>query len=354
MFAQVDYPEYLSAEELDTYLTQGWFRIGQAIFTTQFVHFHHQFYSAIWLRYRLDTFQQTASQLKMSKRLQRFRTSIHPASITPEKEALYTLYKQTLPFDSSASLERLLFGPIPAYHVFNIFNTYEVTLHDGDRLIGVGFFDLGAQSGAGIVSVYHPDYKKFSVGKYLILQKVLYCQAQGLQYFYPGYFVPGYPAFDYKLQIGGPHIEFLPLSANCWLPMEQFTPEHIAHQFMLEKLQTLFRLVPPPLGCRVVRYEFFDANLIPEVNQAVLFDFPVMLIRLPVSERALTPVVVFDVRDGQYHLLSCFPVWRPDNPYRHVDVYSDYLLKVREELAVSNSVKVMAAEFMKAATARAL
>ena len=57
MFAQIVYPSELSPEELDNYLSNGWFRMRQAIFTTNFLQFHDIFYSAIWLRVAIAEYQ---------------------------------------------------------------------------------------------------------------------------------------------------------------------------------------------------------------------------------------------------------------------------------------------------------
>ena len=43
MFAQIAYPEELAPEELDKFLANGWFRMRQTIFTTNFLHFNQQF-----------------------------------------------------------------------------------------------------------------------------------------------------------------------------------------------------------------------------------------------------------------------------------------------------------------------
>nr|GFD32934.1 hypothetical protein [Tanacetum cinerariifolium] len=44
-----------------------------------------------------------------------------------------------------------------------------------------------------------PDYRKHSLGKYLLLLKTEYAREQQLAYYYPGYLVYGYSKFDYKL-----------------------------------------------------------------------------------------------------------------------------------------------------------
>ncbi len=84
-------------------------------------------------------------------------------------------------------------------------------MYDNSRLIASGFFDLGQNSAMGISSIYDPDYKKYSLGKHLIYSKMMFCKERNIKYFYPGYFVPGYRAFDYKLDIATPHIEYLQL-----------------------------------------------------------------------------------------------------------------------------------------------
>ena len=53
-FAEKHYPELLLPEELDAYLARGWYRMGQSIFTTHFLCFGEQFYSAVWVRLQLN------------------------------------------------------------------------------------------------------------------------------------------------------------------------------------------------------------------------------------------------------------------------------------------------------------
>src|SRR5688572_11082836 len=104
MFGQVHSPEKLSGDELDAYLEMGWFRMGQTIFTTNFLNFKNQFYSAIWLRIVLPRFSLDNTQQKLAKINAGFTTEITPAHISPEKEALFAKYKLAVPFEASASL----------------------------------------------------------------------------------------------------------------------------------------------------------------------------------------------------------------------------------------------------------
>src|SRR5688572_26698452 len=240
MFAEVNCPEILASAALDKYLERGWFRMGQTIFTTNFLNFKNNLYSAIWLRLPLTAHSENKTQLKLFKKNSQFRIQIQAATITPEKEILFSNYRQSISFEASASIQTLLFGKS---NTRNIYNTREISLFDDGKLIAVGYFDLGEKSAAGISSFYDPAYKKYSLGKYLIYLKIEYCKKLGLDYFYPGYFVPGYSLFDYKLDIGKSALEYLEFTSSKWKSIAAFSNASTPLQQMLDKLDALQRLL---------------------------------------------------------------------------------------------------------------
>jgi leucyl-tRNA---protein transferase len=321
MFAEVHCPRVLHPDELDQYLERGWFRMGQTIFTTNFLNFKSNFYSAVWLRIWLPHYTADTTQQKLSKKNSRFKVEIRQASVSPEKELLFSAYKKKISFEASASVHMLLYGKAE----YNVYNTSEINLYDDGKLIAVGFFDIGQTSAAGISSFYDPAYKKYSLGKYLIYLKIEYCKKMGLQYFYPGYFVPGYPLFDYKLMIGKTALQYLEFPSLEWNPLENFrsitSPLHV----MQEKLRGLqMMLSKSGIESRLLKYEFFDANLIPELEGIVLFDFPVFLSCPRLSEEM---PIVYDVRDNQFHLIRCKSVWASSSIIDTQDAYSSHVFK---------------------------
>jgi len=343
MFAQLHSHETLDPQDLDQYLERGWFRMGQTIFTTNFLNFKNQYYSAIWLRIMLDEFSVDKTFQKLRKQNARFRIEFKKASITPAKEALYLSYKKNISFEPSASLHNLLFGK--ASH--NIYNTQEVNLFDADKLIASGFFDEGKISAAGITSFYDPDYKKYSLGKYLIYLKIEYCKMDGLQYFYPGYFVPGYPLFDYKLEVGKPFLQYLDLTSKRWWAISHFSNAVIPLQVMEDKLNTLqIILTRYGIKSQILKYEFFDVNLIPELNGIELFAFPIFLIYEDLPDENLY-TVVYDVRDHQYHWIRCKSVWASNAANVQTDIYSSHVLKLDEDLLIADNAETLAATIQK-------
>jgi leucyl-tRNA---protein transferase len=202
----------LEPAQLDVFLSLGWFRMQQTIFTTNFLYFDDLMYDAVWLRVRLRDLAPDKKYKTLSKKNSAFRTEIKRLMITPAHEALFHTYKKSISFESASSLHSLLFGKSG----FNVYNTQMINVYDGDTLIGTGVFDLGKRSAAGICSVYDPAYKKFSLGKYMIYEKIQFCKAENFTYFYPGYFVPGYPTFDYKLELGKPAIDYFDPAQKKW------------------------------------------------------------------------------------------------------------------------------------------
>ena len=207
----------LNPPQLDVALSMGWFRIQQTLFTTDVLYFDDIMYPAIWLRVRLDDLIPDKTYKVLSRKNKRFRTEFTRAHLTPEHEALFARYKKHVPFEAASSLRSLLYGD----KTENVFNTHLINMYDEDRLIATGSFDMGDRSAAGIFSVYDPEYKRYSPGKYLIYEKIHFCKKEGFTWFYPGYYVPGYPMFDYKKEVGKPALEYYDRAGNVWRRMNK-------------------------------------------------------------------------------------------------------------------------------------
>jgi arginine-tRNA-protein transferase len=196
-------------------LAAGWYRIQQMLFTTDVLSFSEIQYQAIWLRVDLHDFVPDKTNRTLAKKNKQFRTEITGLLLTPEHEDLFANYKKHLPFDTASSLHSLLYGD----EEINVFNSHLINMYDEDTLIATGAFDLGHQSAAGIFSVYDPEYKQFSPGKYLIYEKMEFCKREGFTWFYPGYYVPGYARFDYKKEMGKGAIEYYDREWDRWFRM---------------------------------------------------------------------------------------------------------------------------------------
>ena len=300
MFGEKRYPESLSPEELDVYLANGWYRMGQSIFTTHFLCFHDQFYSALWVRMPLKDYTFSKSLRKLIRRnYEAFEIRFQPAEVTAEKEALYQKYKNGFPGQLAPSLEDSLHEGFDG----NIFNTYETVVYEGEKLVAFSFFDLGDKSAASILGVYDYDYAKYSLGLFTVLLEMIFCLNNGIELFYPGYVVPGNSRFDYKLRIGD--VDYFDLRSRKWLNYNKLNEEEVPLLKMEKKLlqiQNLF--LEEGFKAKYFFYPLFEANLFGYWN-APYFDFPNLLLLEYENGKKNYLAVVFDPREDAYQLLRC-------------------------------------------------
>lgn len=345
MLVDVHVPDHVAPSTIDAYLQLGWFRMGQTIFTTNFLNFNYTVYSAIWLRIKLAEYQRSQAEEKLFKLNKKFDISITKAFepgvsvsdtvlIPEEKERLYEEYKQGIDFETSNSLKALLFGTSTR----NIFDTYQVEIFDGQRLVAAGYFDVGENAAMGIASFYHPDYKKYSLGRYLIYLKIRFCMEMGLDYFYPGYFVPGYRAFDYKLTIGNSALQYLELQSGQWRRIQDFKEGSQPIAIMRDKLEVLKKtMIMLQSPCEILLYEYFYANQISELSGADLLDYPIFIMQEDMNGE--TFVVVFNVVDEVYEIHRVRNILMPPEPVDVPGFYSKFVLKSDEIIYSSVSAE---------------
>lgn len=225
MIKEIDYPVNVTGRTLDIYLEKGWFRMGQSIFTTDFISPDNNFCRVFWLRYRLDDIFSKNKCQKIVKLNKKFMVVFKPLEISQEMEDLYQKYLQTLDFLPSPTLRAHLMEFANSMEANqNIYDSVQIEIRDQEKLIAVGIFDKGENSIAGIINFYDPLYKKYSLGKYLMLLKAQYAKEKEMSFYYPGYIGADYNKFAYKLFINPDSAEIYDPTNKTWLP---YSPELI-------------------------------------------------------------------------------------------------------------------------------
>lgn len=195
MISDIRSHQSIKGRMLDDYLSRGWYRMGQFIFTGHVMVLNERFHLLHWLRLSVAEINYGKKQKSIIRKNGRFHTRIKPFAITEEIENLYTLYRASTDFEASPSVYSYLMEG----NENNVFDTQCIEVRDNDKLIAIGYFDEGENSIAGILNFYDPAYSSFSLGKYLMLVKIDYGKKMSKQWYYTGYIVNGYPKFDYKL-----------------------------------------------------------------------------------------------------------------------------------------------------------
>ena len=139
IYYDVHYPDSLTAKQLDEYLAGGWYRMQQTIFTTDVIVKDNSLLPVFWLRLSLKKYTPAKKINKIISINKSYSIKCTPAAITEELENLYQLYKASVNFELSASLQDSLLGQ----SITSIYNTNCFTIHDEGKLIAAGFFDEG-------------------------------------------------------------------------------------------------------------------------------------------------------------------------------------------------------------------
>jgi len=213
--------------------------MGQKLFTVDYI-FIESWIRVFWLRYRLKGFTFSKKQKELLAKNQRFNCSVLPLHISDEHEDLYEEYFKNIDFEASSTASDFLFGrDLFNEQQANVFNSQMIEIRDAEKLIAVGVFDLGNNSMAGILNFYHPDYKRFSPGRVLILKKIEWAIQSKLDWYYPGYIGYKFPKFDYKLFPGIETAEFLDPFERLWEP---YSAENVEFKTLCQEVY--FDLLP--------------------------------------------------------------------------------------------------------------
>lgn len=201
---------------LDRYLADGYYRMQHSLFTTNFTQIDSTKppLPVFWLRTPINNIQENKKVAALRKKCAVFKTTFKKATITRDINDLYEIYRSHITFDAGESCISYLHST----YCLNPFNSWMVEVHDGETLIAAGYFDIGKIALAGILNFYHPAYKKYSLGKYLMLQKIDCAVANQILFYYTGYISTNTSKFDYKLFPDVNAIEvFLPIE-KIWVP----------------------------------------------------------------------------------------------------------------------------------------
>lgn len=185
----------------------------QSLFTTSHIELS-QIYPVHWLRYNVNEVNESRQSIRIRRKCRSFDWEVSDASDWQSLEGLYARYRSHITFDGAASIQECLFGDGSVQH--SIFDTRCIRVVNKGEVVAASFFDLGDRSAASILNFFHPDYRKYSLGKYMMLLNVDFLKLQGLNWYYPGYVVEGLSKMDYKLFLGPREARFFHPGTGQW------------------------------------------------------------------------------------------------------------------------------------------
>ncbi len=256
MIVQLYVPKSLAPSRLDSYMASGWFRSSYMLYRSEVMCLSGDVREVINIRLHLERHIFKKRSLKlMSQNAERFTVKIQPLQLDEAKERLYQQQKGKFKgfiFDKLVHF----FYVYPENAQASVFDTYEVGVYDGDKLVAVSFFDLGKKSLVSLLGLYDMEYAKYSLGTYTMLLEIQHGQSIGCRHYYPGYVISGDKAFDYKLQIGTyQYYDW----RGLWKSMAKLPEEYgnvNLYQSKMQELETQLTLSKLPF--KKILYPFFS------------------------------------------------------------------------------------------------
>jgi arginine-tRNA-protein transferase len=189
----------LKRSDYDGLLSRGWFRGNGIVYRSEVVCIDGGVFGIRNIRFAVDSFSMRRSHRKLfAANSNRFTVRIGTPHADAQREKLYQELTPRFKAFVHESLDGLLLSPRSCVE----FDTMEIAVYDGEKLIAASYIDVGDRSMASILCIYSQQYKKYSLGMFTMLLEMDLAKRLGLEYYYPGYVLDQPSAFDYKLLLG--------------------------------------------------------------------------------------------------------------------------------------------------------
>lgn len=293
----------LRPAELDRLLENGWRPTGQAVYTSDYLRTDDdELHGCLQIRLPLREFEFKKRQRKLLRRnRERFTTTLGPAGL-PDDELLGVneRYMELYPHKSRIDLE---------YNVTNDngnkpLDTWILRIREGRRLVAFSYFDLGQRVIYTKSGIYDPEYARDSLGLYTMLLEIELAVNRGFHYYYPGYFSPTYPAFDYKKRLGC--MEYREVASGQWMPLPD-DPEHAPEDPLAVNRQKLLELAAitnyPRTQATLMEYPSFTGRFRPSpTGENHMLDAPLLLYIDGEETMGTFSVVTYHNESNKYRL----------------------------------------------------
>jgi leucyl-tRNA---protein transferase len=220
---------------LDRLLSDGFFRSSATMNRVNLLVLGGKPDTVIQIRVPLSDYVYKKRHRRMLRRVrERFRVVVQPFELTAQKDALYQSHKHRF----RGYLQDTLFNYIngeQSKKARNIFESYEVSVYDGERLIAFSLFDVGNTALASILCVFDKDYAEFSLGIFTMLQEISFGMDNGFLHYYPGYVLHDSDLFGYKLTVST-KMEFLHPS-NEWRDFAHIGEVNLISEHIFRKIE---------------------------------------------------------------------------------------------------------------------
>lgn len=290
----------LSPQKLDKLLAMGYFRNANIMYQSQVICLDGFLDDVINVRLDLHEHEFPKSVRKIARRAKsRFHYKIGKAEINEEKEVLYAQHRNRFKGFQFKSLEQLLFGDSP----IRLFDTYEVCVYDGSKLIAYSFFDVGRKSIASILGVFDNDYQNYSLGLFTMYAEICWAKSKEFNFYYPGYVLQNNGLFNYKLRLGD--FQYLNWKNNTWGDKSEIDLENRVGKKILDKLTYITDILTSAnVEHELKLYPFYSLGYLSLTNYQFYVKSPIHILLPSLSTDQRKILLEYDSEDDKYVLAT--------------------------------------------------
>lgn len=298
MIVQTHFPQKLSAKRYDQFLASGWFRGSVMLYKMDLLCLEDDLYSVINIRINLEKHTLRRSLKRIARKgHDKFTVEIAPVQLTAEKEKLYAKQKKKFQGFIHNSLHDFLYSGFRN----TVFDTYEVSVYDENKLIACSYFDLGEKSVASLLGIHDPEYGQYSLGIFTMLMEIEFAKLNEFKWYYPGYILNENKGFDYKLRLG--NYEYYN-SNKRWAQFSQFDSK----QVVSNRVKQMNELLEKELSLKGVAYKKW---LYPYFGIGYMNMWDVSFLKLPIlmeisrNDNRKILFIGYSFDDQEYQLFWC-------------------------------------------------
>lgn len=286
----------LTPVKLDKLLATGYFRNANIMFQSQVLCLDGNLCNVLNVRLPLKGYALPKRMAKIWRRgLNQFRIEIKRAEITPEKSELYNKHRKRFKGFQFRDLEQLLYGDSPV----RVFDTFEVNVYDGEKLVAYSFFDVGQKSIASILGVFDESYGSFSPGIFTMLAEINWALQNDFKFYYPGYVLDKTSQFDYKLKLG--NFSYYLWDENTWGTKADLEGKEKVGQILLGELDKVIKILERlNINYEIKLYPFFSLGYLSLANYQFYVRSPIHILLPDFSTKGKYILLEYDSEDKRF------------------------------------------------------
>ncbi|MCO5249655.1 MAG: arginyl-tRNA--protein transferase 1 [Chitinophagales bacterium] len=290
----------LHSQRFDNLLSLGYFRNANIMFQSQVLCLDGKLDDTINIRVPLQQHSFPRHIKKIANRVEkRFVVEMGEVETTVEKETLFNHHRKRFKGFQFHSLWQLLYGD----NYNNIFESKEISIYDGSKLIAFSIFDVGENSLASIVGVFDEEYARYSLGIYTMYAEMMWAKENGYQYYYPGYIMRKNHLFDYKMRVG--EVQALDWDKNIWTQLQVANQGITASQKIYVQLENIKNeLSKLKIDYEVKIYPFYSLAYLTSPNFHNYLKTPIHILLPQFSDGSKYVIIDYDLEGNLFSIAN--------------------------------------------------